>query len=58
MDETDLLGNLLGFLESRKVPFCVIGGQAVNAYVEPLASLDLDFAVAIDDPHDLIQDLR
>ena len=58
MDETDLLGNLLGFLESHKVPFCVIGGQAVNAYVEPLVSLDLDIAVAVDDPHDQIQDLR
>jgi len=26
----------------------VIGGQAVNAYVEPLVSLDLDIAVAVD----------
>ena len=57
MDETDLLGNLLGFLESHKVPFCVIGGQAVNAYVEPLVSLDLDIAVAVDDPRDLIDEL-
>ena len=27
--------------------FCVIGGQVVNAYVEPLVSLDLDLAVAV-----------
>ena len=26
----------------------MIGGQAVNAYVEPLVSLDLDLAVAVD----------
>ena len=26
----------------------MIGGQAVNAYVEPLVSLDLDIAVAVD----------
>ena len=58
MDETDLLGNILGFLESRKVPFCVIGGQAVNAYIEPLVSLALDIAVAVDEPHDLIDELR
>ncbi len=58
MDETDLLEGLLDFLESRKVPFCVIGGQAVNAYVEPLVSLDLDIAVAIDDPRRLIDELR
>jgi hypothetical protein len=30
------------------VRFCVIGGQAVNAYVEPLVSLDLDLVVAVD----------
>ena len=58
MDETDLLGYLLAFLESRKVPFCVIGGQAVNAYIEPLVSLALDIAVAVDEPHDLIDELR
>ena len=57
MDETDLLGNILGFLESRKVPYCVIGGQAVNAYIEPLVSLALDIAVAVDDPRDLIDEL-
>ena len=36
---------------------CVIGGQAVNAYVEPLVSLDLDIAVAVE-PHTLIEGLR
>jgi hypothetical protein len=58
MDETGLLEKLLGFLEDRKVPFCVIGGQAVNAYVEPLVSLDLDIAVAIEDPRSLIDGLK
>ncbi len=28
--------------------FCVIGGQVVHAYVEPLVSLDLDLVVAVD----------
>jgi hypothetical protein len=28
------------------VRYCVVGGQAVNAYVEPVVSLDLDVAVA------------
>ncbi len=58
MDETGLLERLLGFLENRRIPFCVIGGQAVNAYVEPLVSLDLDIAVAIEDPSSLIEELR
>jgi len=30
------------------IRYCVIGGQAVNAYAEPLVSLDLDLAVAVD----------
>jgi len=58
MDQTGLLEKLLEFLESRKIPFCVIGGQAVNAYVEPLVSLDLDIAVAVEDPRNLIAELR
>jgi hypothetical protein len=34
-------------LREREVRFCVIGGQADNAYVEPLVGLDLDLAVAV-----------
>jgi hypothetical protein len=58
MDESDLLGRLLDFLENRGIPFCVIGGQAVNAYVKPLVSLDLDIAVAVEEPRTLIKGLR
>jgi hypothetical protein len=58
MDRTGLLEKLLEFLESWKIPFCVIGGQAVNAYVEPLVSLDLDIAVAAEDPRELIAGLK
>jgi hypothetical protein len=58
MDETGLLEKILGFLEDRKVPYCIIGGQAVNAYVEPLVSLDLDIAVAVEDPRSLIEELK
>lgn len=46
MDKTNLLETLLDFLREQGIRFCVIGGQAVNAYVEPLVSLDLDLAVA------------
>jgi len=48
MDKADLLDELLALLQERGIRFCVIGGQAVNAYVEPLVSLDLDIAVAVD----------
>ncbi|MCC6499502.1 MAG: nucleotidyl transferase AbiEii/AbiGii toxin family protein [Anaerolineales bacterium] len=48
MDHSNLLENLIELLKKHEVRFCVIGGQAVNAYVEPLVSLDLDLAVAVD----------
>ena len=47
-DEANLLDEVVRVLEAR-VPFCLIGGQAVNAYVEPLVSLDLDVVVAAAD---------
>jgi hypothetical protein len=47
MDYSNLLENLIALLREHKIQFCVIGGQAVNAYVEPLVSLDLDLAVAV-----------
>ncbi len=40
--------SLLGLFEEEGVRYCVIGGQAVNYYVEPLVSLDLDLVVATD----------
>lgn len=48
MDYSNLLENLIELLKEHEVRFCVIGGQAVNAYAEPLVSLDLDLAVAVD----------
>ena len=53
VDEAGLLERLMALLAERGVRFCVIGGQAVNAYVEPLVSLDLDLAVAADQIADL-----
>ncbi|MGH2582579.1 MAG: hypothetical protein ACRDFQ_06750 [Anaerolineales bacterium] len=46
MDEEAQLETILAFLDEHGVRYCVVGGQAVNAYVEPLVSLDLDLAVA------------
>ncbi len=48
MDQSNLLEDLISLLREKGVQFCVIGGQAVNAYAEPLVSLDLDLAVAVD----------
>lgn len=46
VDQSDLLQRLLALLDAHGIRYCVIGGQAVNAYVDPLVSLDLDLAVA------------
>jgi hypothetical protein len=48
VDESDLLGRFLDMLKEAEVRYCVIGGQGVNAYAEPVVSLDLDVAVAVD----------
>lgn len=48
MDEANLLGRLISLLDENKIQYCVIGGQAVNAYVDPLVSLDLVLAVSVD----------
>ena len=45
MDATDLLERLVALFEEQHIAYCVIGGQGVNAYVEPLVSLDLDVVV-------------
>jgi len=53
VDRADLLERITAFLADEGVRYCVVGGQAVNAYVEPLVSLDLDLAVAADHLPDL-----
>lgn len=47
MDKENHLEHTLALLDEHRVQYCVVGGQAVNAYVEPLVSLDLDLAVAV-----------
>lgn len=43
----DLLEEFTEILKKRKIPFCIIGGLAVNAYAEPVVSLDLDTVIII-----------
>ena len=45
--KVDFLQDFLELLKKEKLPFCVIGGLAVNAYAEPVVSLDLDVIVAV-----------
>jgi hypothetical protein len=47
-DRLDLIERVASSLADARIAFCVVGGQAVNAYVDPLVSLDLDLAVSAD----------
>jgi hypothetical protein len=49
VDRANFLESLIGLLAEHRVRYCVIGGQAVNAYVEPAVTLDLDLVVAVED---------
>jgi hypothetical protein len=49
VDESNFLSSLVALLAREGARYCVIGGQAVNAYVEPLVSLDLGLAVTAED---------
>jgi len=45
--KADILQQLLGILGQTGSDYCLIGGLAVNAYVEPVVSLDVDIVVAV-----------
>ncbi|UCC38596.1 MAG: hypothetical protein JSV96_12275, partial [Candidatus Aminicenantes bacterium] len=47
--EEDILQIFLDILKKTETSFCVVGGLAVNAYVEPVVSLDLDVVIDIKD---------
>lgn len=42
----DILDCFLSILERLDAEYCVVGGLGVNAYVEPVVSLDLDIVIA------------
>jgi len=51
---SDFLQEFLDILEENQLSFCVIGGLAVNAYAEPVVSLDLDLIVVSDRLDELV----
>lgn len=46
VDQSNLLETLVSLLSQHGIKYCVVGGQAVNAYAEPVVSLDLDLVIA------------
>lgn len=45
--QSDIIQILLGIITEIGSPYCVIGGLAVNAYVEPVVSLDIDIVITV-----------
>ena len=55
--KSDVIQLFLDQLEKLEIDYCVIGGLAVNAYTDPVASLDLDLVLAIEDIEKLLKQL-
>lgn len=53
--EVDILQQFLNMLNDMEIDYCIIGGLAVNAYCEPVVSLDLDLIVIADAIEKLIK---
>ena len=49
VDRSDFLERIIALLQEARVRFCVVDGLAVNAYAEPVVTVDLDIAVAVED---------
>jgi hypothetical protein len=43
--EADIIQLLLDITTRTETPYCIIGGLAVNAYADPVVSLDLDIVI-------------
>lgn len=55
--KSDVIQLFLDQLEKLNIDYCVIGGLAVNAYAEPVASLDLDLVITVKDIEKLLDDV-
>ena len=53
--KVDIIQAFLDTLSRSNLDYCVIGGLAVNAYAEPVVSLDLDVVVAADNIETIIK---
>jgi len=54
----DVIQIFLDALKTSKANYCVIGGLAVNAYAEPVVSLDLDIIVAVENIEDVCKTIE
>ena len=54
----DFLQSFIDILRKHRIKFCAIGGLAVNAYAEPVVSLDLDVVIVAEELKSLIPKLK
>lgn len=54
----DIIQDIIDLIDKNSIEYCVIGGLAVNAYVEPVVSLDLDIVVVLDGIDKLIKSTK
>lgn len=47
-DRAELLDRLIALLTDHGIRYCIVGGQAVNAYAEPVVSLGLDVVITVE----------
>ena len=47
-DHSDFLNRVIEMLGKNNIRYCVLGGQGVNAYVDPVVSLDLNIVIAVE----------
>ncbi len=57
-DKSDFLDRFLGVLQRLGIDYCMIGGLAVNAYAEPLVTLDCDVVVVASRIEELEREMR
>ncbi len=46
--KADIVQTLIDILKETGSGYCLIGGMAVNAYAEPVVSLDIDLVVTVE----------
>ena len=54
----DFIQIFVDIVKKEKISFCVIGGLAVNAYAEPVVSLDLDVIIVAEKMNKLVSKLK
>ena len=53
--KVDILQAFINIMSRLNIDYCVIGGLAINAYAEPVVSLELDIVVAADNIETLVK---